>query len=186
MRLLMAAVTLSVCGFAQEFRATISGRVTDSAGAAVANARVAIRNPDTGELSSTLTSEEGAYQVSFLIPGNYVVTVEKPGFKKTVREGVRLEIAQHGVLDLVLALGEVTQSVTVSEKLAGSGDGVRRPRRHVRIPPRSGRATDGPEPVLPSVVVTRRHPERIHPAPPSVRYLRFLQHGDRRWKAQRE
>ena len=75
------------------------------------------KNPDTGELSSTLTSEEGTYQVSFLIPGNYVVTVEKPGFKRTVREGVHLEIAQHGVLDLELALGEVTQSVTVSENV---------------------------------------------------------------------
>ena len=117
MRLFIAAITLSVCGFAQEFRATISGRVTDAAGAAVANARVEIKSRDTGELSMTLTSEEGTYQVSFLIPGNYVVTVEKPGFKKTVREGVRLEIAQHGVLDLELALGEVTQSVTVSENL---------------------------------------------------------------------
>ena len=117
MRLLIAAVTLSVCGFAQEFRATISGRVTDAAGAAVANARVEIKSRDTGQLSMSLTSEEGAYQVSFLIPGNYVVSVEKPGFKKTVREGVRLEIAQHGVLDLELALGEVTQSVTVSENV---------------------------------------------------------------------
>ena len=117
MRLLIAAVTLSVCGFAQEFRATISGRVTDAAGAAVANARVEVKSRDTGDLSMTLTSEEGAYQVSFLIPGSYIVTVEKPGFKKTVREGVRLEIAQHGVLDLELALGEVTQSVTVSENL---------------------------------------------------------------------
>src|SRR5260370_37216170 len=40
--------------------------------------------------------------------------VAKPGFKKTVREGVHLDIAQHGVLDLELALGEVTQSVTVT------------------------------------------------------------------------
>jgi len=114
MRLLIAFVALSVCAFAQEFRSTISGRVTDSAGAAVAAARVEVRNADTGEAVSVPTSEEGSYQVSFLIPGNYVVTVEKPGFKKTVRGGVHLEIAQRGVLDVELALGEVTQSVTVN------------------------------------------------------------------------
>ena len=113
MRLLIAAVTLSVCGFAQEFRATISGRVTDAAGAVVAEARVEVRNRDTGDVSSTVTSEEGVYQVFFLIPGNYVVTVEKAGFKRTVRDGVRLEIAQRGVLDFELAVGDVTQSVSV-------------------------------------------------------------------------
>ena len=186
MRLLIAAVTLSVCAFAQEFRATISGRITDSAGAVVSNARVAIRNPDTGELSSTLTSEEGTYQVSFLIPGNYVVTVEKPGFKRTVREGVHLEIAQHGVLDLELALGEVTQSVTVSENLQALETESADRSAYLRIPPRSGRAADGPEPVLPGVVVTRGHPECFHTTPPPVRYLGFVQHGDRRRKAQRK
>ncbi len=117
MRISMVAVTLTMCGFAQEFRATISGRVTDAAGSVVAEARLEVRNADTGGVSTTSTSEEGTYQVSFLIPGNYVVTVEKAGFKKTVREGVRLEIAQHGVLDLVLALGEMTQSVTVTENV---------------------------------------------------------------------
>jgi outer membrane receptor protein involved in Fe transport len=117
MRILMVAAALTVCGFAQEFRATISGRVTDAAGSVVAEARLEVKNADTGEVSTTSTSEEGTYQVSFLIPGNYIVTVEKAGFKKTVREGVRLEIAQHGVLDLVLALGEMTQSVTVTENV---------------------------------------------------------------------
>jgi hypothetical protein len=39
--------------------------------------------------------------------------VEKPGFKKAVREGVTLQIAQHAVVDLQLALGDVSQSVTV-------------------------------------------------------------------------
>lgn len=117
MRLLILTIALSVCAFAQEFRATISGRVTDAAGAGVVDARVEVRNADTGAASTTSTSEEGNYQVSFLIPGNYIVTVEKAGFKKTVREGVRLEIAQRGVLDLELALGEMTQSVTVTENV---------------------------------------------------------------------
>lgn len=114
MRLLIAAAIFSVCALAQEYRSTISGRVTDAAGAAVAGAQVEVKNADTGETSTTVTSDEGAYQVSFLIPGNYVLTVAKPGFKKTTQEGVRLEIAQRAVLDVQLALGDVTQSVTVN------------------------------------------------------------------------
>ncbi|HKE26030.1 MAG TPA: TonB-dependent receptor [Bryobacteraceae bacterium] len=114
MRLFVSVFILSVCAFTQEFRSTISGRVTDAAGAAVAGARVEVRNADTGEASSAVTSDEGEYQVSFLIPGNYVVTVEKPGFKKATREGIRLEVAQRGVLDVQLALGDVSQSVTVN------------------------------------------------------------------------
>src|SRR5579863_981816 len=114
MRLFTCLFMLSVCAFAQEFRSTISGRVTDAAGAAVSGARVEVRNSDTGEAVSAVTSDEGEYQVSFLIPGNYVVTVEKSGFKKATREGIRLEIAQRGVLDVQLTLGDVSQSVTVN------------------------------------------------------------------------
>jgi len=114
MRKLALALALSLCGYAQEFRATLSGHITDAGGSAVAGAKVDIRNSDTGEVSSTVSSDEGVYQVSFLTPGNYVVTAEKPGFKKAVRDGVRLEVAQRAVVDVRLELGEVTQSVTVS------------------------------------------------------------------------
>ena len=117
MRIAFVALALSLCGYAQEFRATLSGRITDAAGSAVAGAKIEVANADTGDVSSTLSGAEGNYQVSFLIPGNYAVTVEKAGFKKTVREGVRLEVAQHAVVEVQLALGEVSQSVTV---LAGA------------------------------------------------------------------
>ncbi len=114
MRVVFVAVVLSLCAYAQEFRATLSGRITDAVGAAVSGAKIDIKNVDTGEVSTTTSGDDGNYQVAFLTPGNYIVSVEKPGFKKAVREGVRLEVAQRAVVEVQLALGETTQSVTVS------------------------------------------------------------------------
>ena len=114
MRIILVALAVSLCAYTQEFRATLSGRIIDAAGAAVPGAKVDIKNADTGAVSTTLSSDEGNYQVSFLLPGNYIITVEKPGFKRVVREGVRLEVAQRAVVDVQLALGDVAQSLTVS------------------------------------------------------------------------
>ena len=111
---LFAALALPLCIQAQEFRATLAGRISDVSGAAVDGARIEIRNADTGQVSAVASAQDGSYQASFLTPGNYVVTVEKPGFRKIVRTGVSLQIAQPAVLDIELPLGEVSQSVTVA------------------------------------------------------------------------
>ncbi len=113
-RLILLTLTLCCCALAQEFRATLAGRVTDSTGAPVIDASIEVRNADTGEVSNTKSGEDGNYQVSFLTPGNYVVTVEKPGFKKETRQGVRLEVAERAVVDIALAPGQVNESVTVT------------------------------------------------------------------------
>src|SRR5882672_11030071 len=97
----------------QEFRATITGRVTDASGSAVAGAKVDVKGTATGTVQSTRTGDDGAYQAPFLNPGEYVVTVEKAGFRRAVREGIRLQVAERAAIDFALQLGELTQSVTV-------------------------------------------------------------------------
>ena len=99
---------------AQEFRATLSGRITDPSGAVVSGARMEVKSVATGAVSNTQSGEDGGYQVSFLIPGEYVVTVEKEGFRRTVREGIRVGVAERAALDIGLAVGEISQSVTVA------------------------------------------------------------------------
>jgi hypothetical protein len=111
---LVVALTLSMCLYAQEFRATLAGRISDTTGAAITGATVEIKNVDTGEMSTATSDNDGIYQAAFLLPGNYTVTAEKPGFKKIIRDGLQLQVAGHGVVDLQLALGDVSQSVTVS------------------------------------------------------------------------
>jgi Carboxypeptidase regulatory-like domain/TonB dependent receptor len=101
-------------GIAQEFRASISGEVTDSSGAAVAGAAVTVTSAERNTASSAVTNPVGRYLVQFLLPGHYTLTVEKPGFKKLVHTGISLEAADHLSLDLALQLGEITQSVTVT------------------------------------------------------------------------
>jgi hypothetical protein len=114
MRLFVIAFVCSLVLQAQEFRATLTGRVTDPAGGGVAGADITVRETATAQVTATKSGDDGVYQVAFLTPGKYVVTVEKAGFKKAIREGVTLEVAERAVADIQLTVGEVSQSVTVS------------------------------------------------------------------------
>ena len=103
---------------AQEFRATLSGRVSDPSGAGVAEVRIEARSASTGSVTNTTSGEDGSYRIPFLDPGVYTVSVEKTGFQKSVRDGIRLQVAERAVLDIPMQLGEVTQSVNVSADVA--------------------------------------------------------------------
>src|SRR5437660_7688874 len=84
-----------LCARGQEFRATLNGRVTDPSKAAVPNATVIVRNPETNEAVTVTTRSEGTYSVPFLKPGIYSITVEAPGFKKYVRDRQELQVSQN-------------------------------------------------------------------------------------------
>src|SRR6266511_835768 len=84
---------LALTAAAQDFRATVNGRVTDTTRAAVAGAAVRVQNVETGELAAVTTSTDGSYAIPFLRPGAYALAVEMPGFKKYTRR-VRLEVSQ--------------------------------------------------------------------------------------------
>lgn len=100
--------------FSQEFRATITGRVTDPSGAAVPTAAVAVRNIETNESAATSTDDGGNYTVPFLRPGNYTVSVEASGFKKVSREGLTLNVGQTAAINITLEVGAVSDQVTVT------------------------------------------------------------------------
>ncbi|HEU0121047.1 MAG TPA: carboxypeptidase-like regulatory domain-containing protein [Bryobacteraceae bacterium] len=108
--LLAAASTLA---FAQEFRASLSGRITDSSGASVAGANIAAISVATNVAAPAVSNGEGYYQILFLNPGEYVVTVEKQGFQKTVQKNLVLQVSEKGSLDVQLSVGDVVQTMTV-------------------------------------------------------------------------
>jgi hypothetical protein len=114
MRLVAVFLFVSCLIISQEFRATVDGRIMDPAGARVIGADITLRNTQTGDVVTTKSGDDGAYHFAFLLPGNYTITVEKAGFQKAIREGIRLEVAERGVVDIALAVGDVGQSVTVS------------------------------------------------------------------------
>jgi hypothetical protein len=105
-----AAVIVS----AQDSRGTIIGRVTDPAGAVIAGTTVRATNNATNASVSTSTNEGGNFEMPYLLPGTYTVSVEMTGFKKAVREGIALRVNDRMTLDFALELGNVAESVTVT------------------------------------------------------------------------
>ena len=65
--------------FAQEFRATVNGRVMDQNKAAVPNATISLRHLATNEVVTVTSNSEGNYTASFLKPGIYTIAAEASG-----------------------------------------------------------------------------------------------------------
>ncbi|HET8550151.1 MAG TPA: carboxypeptidase-like regulatory domain-containing protein, partial [Bryobacteraceae bacterium] len=98
---------------AQSGTATITGSVTDPSGAAIHRAAVSARNPETGDVRSTITNETGNYNLPGLRPAAYDVTVESPGFRRYSQREFRVEVDQVARLDVQLELGQVAEQVEV-------------------------------------------------------------------------
>ncbi len=81
---LILSLAMPIATQAQTGGAALSGTVTGPAGAAVANARVAIKNVSTGQAAETRTNANGVYSAPSLPPGNYEVTVSAEGFEAKV------------------------------------------------------------------------------------------------------
>ena len=99
---------------AQDLRASITGRVTDPAGAAVPGASVVITNVLTNVPARTETNESGFYALLFLAPGQYTLSAEAAGFKRFVRESLTLGSSERAGLDVPLEIGQATERITVT------------------------------------------------------------------------
>jgi hypothetical protein len=99
---------------AQETRSMLFGRVLDPQGGAVVGAAVVIRNSDTGVTLNYKTNDTGYYEGNLLMPGQYEVSVEMAGFKKSVRKGITLPVSSRIEINLALELGGVTETVSVT------------------------------------------------------------------------
>ena len=110
---LAVAETAIARGAAQDARGTIAGTVVDASKAVLPGAAVTVTNMAMGTDASVVTNAEGFFQIPYLIPGAYRVTVELSGFKKYVREGVEVRIADRLQLDIALEIGGAVEEVTV-------------------------------------------------------------------------
>lgn len=115
MKHLLCALCLILCSVsAQETRSTIFGRVLDPQNAVVAGAQISLTNVETNATTRLRTNDAGYYEANLLLPGNYTVSAEMQGFKKTVRGGVILSIASRVEIDLTLAIGETAETISVT------------------------------------------------------------------------
>ena len=100
---------------AQGDRGTITGTIVDPAGAVVAGAPVEARHIETGAVYEAASTSTGNYTLSQLPAGSYEVSVAEPGFKKYVRQGLTVEVAQTLRIDVTLEVGSAAESITVTE-----------------------------------------------------------------------
>jgi hypothetical protein len=118
MRLLSIAVcsiALAWSAYGQSANGTITGTISDPAGAVVANAPIQLRNLETGAIYQAGTSATGNYTLAQIAAGQYELSVTVPGFKKYIRQGVTVDVSQTYRVDVTLEVGAATESVTVTE-----------------------------------------------------------------------
>jgi hypothetical protein len=112
----VALFFLAVVLWAQSDRGTITGTVSDPAGAVVANATVQARHVETGGLYEAASTSTGNYTLAQLPVGAYELSVSVAGFKKYVRQGLVVQTAQTYRIDIGLEVGAANESVTVTEQ----------------------------------------------------------------------
>jgi len=114
-RLILVVAIAAVLANAQSGTSVVSGIVKDATDALIPGAVVKIINLGTGIQLKTATNESGLYHIGAVVPGSYRLEVEAAGFDPLKREPVRVEVSQTVTLDLILQVGQQSETITVVE-----------------------------------------------------------------------
>src|SRR5262249_25823408 len=115
--LLFCVILTPIIALAQS-TATLVGTVTDASGAVVPNAKISAVHKATGRSRTETTNQSGNYVLPRPPVGEYDLTAEISGFKKKTVSGTVLEVNQEARVDIVLEVGAVTESVSVTAQNA--------------------------------------------------------------------
>jgi hypothetical protein len=110
--LISSAAVAPVLG--QQGTADLRGRVIDQQQAALPGVTVVVRHQDSGLFRETTSGPDGSFFLSAMTPGLYVIEASLPGFKKYERRNIRLEVGKTQQVDVVLEVGGIEETVTVS------------------------------------------------------------------------
>src|SRR3954453_3784850 len=110
----MLLIGLSGQTIAQTTAGSISGTVHDQTGAAIPSVKVTLINLGTNESRQTVSGPEGVYSFLSMPPATYRLEAEGAGFKRSIRDGVKLDVALALTVDLNLEIGSAAESVTVT------------------------------------------------------------------------
>jgi hypothetical protein len=117
-KVLLCAAVMLVCGLAKaQVTAAISGKVEDATGAGVDTTTITVKSLETGAVRTATTDSKGNFRIVSLPLGAQEIKAEKQGFKAELRTGIKLEVGQDAVLNFQLEVGDLAQSVTVSEQV---------------------------------------------------------------------
>src|SRR6202171_2739999 len=116
--LLIIGLCLSAGFAAGQTFGSSTGEVRDQSGAVIPAVPVTVTNTGTNAARTTNTNEAGVYSFPDLVPANYQVRVEAPGFQPMLRTGIDLQVQQTVRIDFALIVGQSTQTVEVSAAAA--------------------------------------------------------------------
>jgi hypothetical protein len=114
-RLIVLAVLGTGVVFAQGSTAAITGSVKDASGAVLQGAAITVKHLDTGLTRAAESDASGNFTIPSLPVGAYEVTAEKMGFRRELRRGINLEVAEEAQVNMTLQVGSIDQQVTVTE-----------------------------------------------------------------------
>ena len=108
------AVGAPVAAWAQS-ASGLAGVVRDPSGAVLPGVTVEATSPSLIEgTRSTVSDSNGAFQITDLRPGDYVVTFTLPGFRTVRRDGIRLSASFTATVNVEMAVGQLEETITVS------------------------------------------------------------------------
>ncbi len=110
----LIALLVSPCVFAQETTAGLQGTVKDPSGASVANATVEISGSNLIGMKKVQTDDSGSYRFAALPSGSYTLTVTVPGFRTFKQVGIDLAVGRLPNVDVRLEVGAVAETVEVA------------------------------------------------------------------------
>jgi outer membrane receptor protein involved in Fe transport len=114
MSALAALCLFAAAAFAQSNLASVSGVITDAQGGVVPQAAVTVTDVKTGVENPATSNSAGFYRVQNLPIGSYRISVEHPGFRKYIRDGVTLTTGEDLGFDVKLEVGATSQEITVT------------------------------------------------------------------------
>jgi hypothetical protein len=114
MRPLAAFLICTSPCWAQAGRAEIFGTISDPSRGTVPQAKVQAQDQSTQQRYSVTADRNGAYHLLGLPAGQYIFTVEQPGFRTFRQSGLALRLGDRVALDITLELGQPSESVNVT------------------------------------------------------------------------
>jgi hypothetical protein len=118
LRSIVAFLCLSATPLMAQFRSSIEGTVSDASGAVLADVNVVLTNTATGVTQSAQSNSEGYFRFPTLPPGSYKLRATKPGFQTLNQENVSLLAQETRTVPMVLKVGQVQETVTVTTEAA--------------------------------------------------------------------
>lgn len=113
-RLITGLILTSLSGFAQAGRAELSGTIQDPSGLPIAAAKVEAEDQSTKAHYFAVSDGRGEYHLLGLPTSQYVLTVERPGFRKYRQSGITLRLGDSAAIEVRLAIGQPAQSIEVN------------------------------------------------------------------------